>query len=477
MARRAGLEVAVEDRGGGSDQRAPGLGDPDLAARDLDQAVGRHPVKGRDLLGEVGGVGPVAGAEASEVDLQAAHQGLDHGPAQPVVGAEPAAAPDGGAPGGHRVAVVLDRHGVLDVALGQAADRRGAQADQGLGRVVGVALEVAPQAVLTQGPGQGVLRAGEVVEADAEVTMGPEPCRRGLGLGPARVLLRQLRVRDQPLVGLHPGHVGIAEERDAVRRQGRREVDAAQQVGDPLPRQAVHQVEVDAPDAGRAQALDRPRHHLEGLDAVDRRLHGGGEVLDAEAGAGHAGLGEGPGLFRVQGPGVDLDRDLDRRVEAEGRAQAVGQAPEVVARQHRRGAAAPVQLHHARAGRQGSGNQLGLLQQAPGVVRDRLVAPHHLGVAAAVPAHLRAEGHVQIERKPGLRRQAAEPPKIALGGDPGVEVRCRGIAGIARHRAAVAAQKLWIHGRDASAAARQAALTSIKGPDPIPPTCYTRGLG
>ncbi len=45
----------------------------------------------------------------------------------------------------------------------------------------------------------------------------------------------------------------------------------------------------------------------------------------------------------------------------------------------------------------GVGDEFDLAQERPLIGRDKLVAADDLGVAAAIPAHLAAERHVQIQ--------------------------------------------------------------------------------
>ncbi len=71
---------------------------------------------------------------------------------------------------------------VLDVALRQGSDRRGARPSRGGRGVGGIALEVAVQAAFTGGDRQLVLRQGEMVEADADVALAGQPVGRGLAL-------------------------------------------------------------------------------------------------------------------------------------------------------------------------------------------------------------------------------------------------------------------------------------------------------
>ena len=89
--------------------------------------------------------------------------------------------------------------------------------------------------------------------------------------------------------------------------------------------EAVDEVDVGAADAAPPGAGEHLAGDLGRLHPVDRPLHLGVEVLDAEADAVDAGLGEGVEVGRGAAPRIDLDRDLgaggEREVAADGRHQ------------------------------------------------------------------------------------------------------------------------------------------------------------
>ncbi len=200
--------------------------------------------------------------------------------------------------------------------------------------------------------------------------------------------------------------MGVAEQRDPGRLQSQRQIDHRLDLADRLVRQAVHQIEVDGVDAVPAQPAADPLDHRERLVAVDRRLHLRVEILDADAGAVDPGLGQSGDVVLGRVARIDLDRDLGVGGEGEGLAQAGDQRKPVGWRQHRRAAAAPVQVAGCEAAGQGVRDQPDLGRQRVEVGADRLVAVDDLGVAAAEPAHLVAERDVEVERQRLARDRA-----------------------------------------------------------------------
>jgi hypothetical protein len=81
-----------------------------------------------------------------EIDREIAHQPLDDPGALEIVGREREALGDGKPPAIDRAHVRADIRRILHMALRQPPDRGGAEADQSVGRIGGVALEVAMQA-------------------------------------------------------------------------------------------------------------------------------------------------------------------------------------------------------------------------------------------------------------------------------------------------------------------------------------------
>lgn len=72
---------------------------------------------------------------------------------------------------------------------------------------------------------------------------------------------------------------------------------------------------------------------------------------------------------------------------------------------------------------------------------------HRGGVAAAKQAELRAEWYMQIQRQGHVGRSRSQSFRIHVGADSGGDVRCGGIAGVARHNLVVCRDQVGdIHG-------------------------------
>ena len=195
-----------------------------------------------------------------------------------------------------------------------------------------------------------------------------------------------------------------------------------------------------------AQPVHRALHDRERLPAVDRPLHLRIDVLHAEARAVDADRRERSDRLPRQAPRIDLDRELGSvsgsrtagagaRPGSAGRpgASMVGVPPPkwMWPTVRRPPSAAPMRSSSA--------------QQQVLIFGHRPIAPRHGGVAAAIPAELLAERHVQVEGEPGVGRQLGEPAAVIVRTDAGMEVRRRRIARVARHRAVVLGQKLGVH--------------------------------
>lgn len=76
--------------------------------------------------------------------------------------------------------------GVLEQAVGECADRAGAQPDDDVGGVVGKALEIAAQRSVRRRPRQRVLGQREMIEADSPVARPGQPLMRQRRLAETR---------------------------------------------------------------------------------------------------------------------------------------------------------------------------------------------------------------------------------------------------------------------------------------------------
>src|SRR5581483_5004696 len=256
-------------------------------------------------------------------DRAEAHQALDRGAApailvverQAALGREAALA-DGAAP---------ERNvgGILRIAARERADRRRAESDQGLRAVGGVALEIAPQRTGIERPGQRIAAQREMVEADPAITGAGDYLRRVAREIEAQSGIGQGRLVDQPLVLLQPGHMGIAENREALRLQRQSKLDRVRDARASLSWQAVNQVEVDAKDAGAAEGGDLVLDESERLLAVDRGLHRRVEILDTETDAGNVAIRKRLQQLRRDEPRIEFHRMLGRGVDGEMRGDRV----------------------------------------------------------------------------------------------------------------------------------------------------------
>ena len=88
---------------------------------------------------------------------------------------------------------------------------------------------------------------------------------------------------ERALLLLEPGHVGVAEKRDAVGLQLQDLIDRVAEALRRLIRQAVDQVHVDAVEFQARAPPSKVARQFERLNAVDGRLHFGMEILNAHA--------------------------------------------------------------------------------------------------------------------------------------------------------------------------------------------------
>ncbi len=163
-----------------------------------------------------------------------------------------------------------------------------------------------------------------------------------------------------------------------------------------LQRQAVERVDVHRSDTGAAQCVDDVARQFETLRPVDRRLHIGVEILNADAGAGDTQKLQAFKKRVVRVGRIDLDRDLGAGNDVEYLFQRFANRCEFRRAQQAGRAAAQMQV-----------GELAPLPDAPAdhadfgasvahIFFNRRVALRVLGVASAEPAQPVAEGDVQI---------------------------------------------------------------------------------
>ena len=308
----------------------------------------------------------------------------------------------------------MQRGLVLHIGFGQGADRGRAEADQGVSGVDGVALKVPPKLASSLRFCQRVVGLGEMIEPDRLVAESPEAVAGMLELGPARHGVRKSCFVDQLLMSLHPGHMGVTEQRQPIRLQAGRRIHRSPDAAQVLMRQAVHQIDIDRLDPGLSQPIDDPSRGRERLDAIDRFLHLGIDILQADAGAGDANGGEGSDLVLAEAARVDLDRELGIIGDRELVMQMLAEPADVVTFENGRAAAAEMEVTELATGTEGRCDKIDLGKQQVEKAGHRVVAIDDLGVATAEPAKRVAKRHMDIKRDRHLRRQCSQPIGITF---------------------------------------------------------------
>lgn len=135
----------------------------------------------------------------------------------------------------------------------------------------------------------------------------------------------------------------------------------------------------------------------EALDTTDCVLHRRIEILHAEAGAIDTGVSESLDMAPIEMARIDLDGDLGVGGDAKVSGNPVRDRHEVARRKHRRGAASPVDVCHARLLVHAFGDEVQFAQQELCVVRDAIRSVADARVAAAITAERLAERNVQVE--------------------------------------------------------------------------------
>ena len=104
--------------------------------------------------------------------------------------------------------------------------------------------------------------------------------------------------------------MSVAEKREALRAKPHRQIDGLFNAAHALQGKAVHQIEIDAADAGAAQVGHGAFDDGIRLDAIDRCLYARVEILHAETDAVDAKTGEFEGHIFGHEAGVGLEGDL-----------------------------------------------------------------------------------------------------------------------------------------------------------------------
>ena len=311
-------------------------------------------------------------------------------------------------------------------------------------RAGAVALEVSLEPAGALGDGEFVVGSGEVVHADVDVAGGgeaaegeEEEAQLGLGGGEGAVAF------EDALGGLEPGHVGVAEDGEAVGPEGDDVVEGAREGLRRLVGQAVDQIDAEGGVAGVAQHREGRAGLLEGLHAVDGELHPRVGVLHAEGGAAAAEVGVGAGLGGGEAAGIDLDAGLGVGREAVAGVDHVAEAADGGGGEEGGAAAAEVELGDGAVRVQVRACEVEFAFQGVQVGVGEVGPAGDDGGAAAEPATRFAEGQVKIERDGtgGVTAVGGQRREQVGRGDRGRELRCGGVGGVARTGAVVFLQQ------------------------------------
>ena len=197
--------------------------------------------------------------------------------------------------------------------------------------------------------------------------------------------------------------------RDVRRAGARRLANVGARHVDALPRQAVHQVDVDVVEC-RERRRDGAPGLVCGMNAPERAQHAIVEALHADGDAIHAGVAEATETARLHRPGIRLERDFRAGLERQARAHAGEQCVDRFRREQAGRAAAD---EHARKAPTPDRRQLAfeVEQQLLDVrlFRQRARALVGIEVAIRALAHAPRDVDVERERRQGLQAHAVRP--------------------------------------------------------------------
>ena len=331
---------------------------------------------------------------------------------------------------------------VLRVTLRKAGNRGCPEAQQNLGPVIGVALEVAPQLTRPGGHRKPVAGTGKMVDADFGIAVGHEQVARGVEQGQPVFVAGQRLFGDHHLALGHPGDMGITIQRHPVGRQRQQLLDGFRNAAAVLMRQAIQDVGVQAGNVVAADQVDRLAGQFERLHPTDGFLDLGVEILHPDGRAVHSGR-----CKRGHARGVDFGRvDLDREFAPFGHRHHVEDrirhAAHLVGRQQRGRAPAPMQPRQPHPARQVPAQQLQFRQNRVHIGDDRIQRLGALRAAGAEPAQPAAERHMQVQRNRRPLGDGIQPPGDHFGGHAGLELCRWGIARVTRDTRIEQAQPL-----------------------------------
>ena len=337
--------------------------------------------------------------DALNRQLEMAHQGLDDGAAQDIVGIELNATM-------HRqhgriqpVVVFVQRFDVLVVGRANLADRRNAEGQHvavGIGRV---ALEITVQTSLSLSHRQLIIRFGKMIHADEDITrVGQFLDRQRQNL---QALLRcwQIGVSNPPLWLEQARQVGIVVDRQTIGVHCQHPFQGPVKTGHGLVRQAVDKIHRHRFEATGARRANHVRRFFLALYTIHGDLHPLVKILHADAHAVETQLSQQGHRRRINLARIDLDRILPTIEHLEVLARLRHQLAHFIMRQEGRRPPTPMQLDHfmlTPLSLQGGTLQSKLLAQVFEVLRATPVILGNDLVTSAVIADGVTEGDVEV---------------------------------------------------------------------------------
>ena len=164
-----------------------------------------------------------------------------------------------------------------------------------------------------------------------------------------------------------------------------------------LPRQSIHEIDINRGYTVLTQPLDYPLRRLEALLAADCLLHRGVEVLHADGDTGHIGRDESFYFLRVHVAWVDFHGEFGRIVDDERVTQRRGDLADVTGSEDVGRAAAPMDVRHKVRSGEKRANAGDLALKRTQVANNGRIALSGLRVTTAVPAQAMAERNVHIK--------------------------------------------------------------------------------
>ncbi|MNF49977.1 hypothetical protein D3C84_312620 [compost metagenome] len=300
-----------------------------------------------------------------------------------------------------------------------------------------IPLEIALQRAMGAGQCQLVIRQGEMVHADVDIT--------GLGqtangqFEQLQLALRRWHVlrANQPLRAHHLRQMRITVGSNPVRAQGNDLGKGDVETLHRLQGQAVNQIDADRLELRLARRRDQRINLRFTLLAIDRRLDVGIEVLHAKAQAIEAQLAQRMDLFAADGARVDLDGKLMvvAVVHVECLVQAIHQVGQLFLGQIRRCAPAQMQLRKLARAVEQSGLHGDFTLEVGQVFDGPMGFLGNDFVAGAVVTKAFAERNVDVHRQRFRHRglvAVVGGTLIVVNGKRLMKLRRRWVRGVAR---------------------------------------------